>query len=327
MAPWRRRIGNSLWVGLACWVAALGLAASPVRADFITFDPDGAGPSPELTNIGTFNYSAGNALAAGALPLVPGQTFQLYFQARLNSVSDNNDNTITPAGLNGTQGAPAYEITVVASMTEVVTSVGASPPQATFSLAAVQSANSFIELYYDPSRNSNPLAGTGFNDGTLILKAAPAPAISNSGNFSFANNQPNPLPNFDEHGTNNYPGVQSVVGSGSANITATVSYQNTAFFPNTITAVPFSPIGTGTPFNLVDPSHLFASQPNGAPPTLVPDIGTVNGGPPGAGGPDFQFQAIAQNGFIIPEPGSLTLMGLGLVSVLGFTRLSRKRTV
>jgi hypothetical protein len=323
MRIWTGPFAKSVLLGLMVWCGAAGTFVSSAGAAFITFNADGTAAT-QLNNIGTFNYSAGNAVAASALPLTVGSTFQLYFQARLSSVQNDLNQTLVPNGLN-----TAYEVTVVGSLTEVVTSVSGGPPaSATFALAAAQAPNSFIELWQHAGLTSNPLAGTGFNTGTLILSASPNAAIPNSGNFSFASPQPGVLPPFDSFGTDNYPGVTSVVGSGSANITASTTLINPAYFPGAnFNTVNFSPIGNATPFTLVDPSHLFAALANGVAPAFVPNIGTVNGAPAaGGGGPDFQFQAITQNGFgTVPEPASISLLGMGGIGLLVLGLRKRNR--
>jgi hypothetical protein len=53
---------------------------------------------------------------------------------------------------------------------------------------------------------------------------------------------------------------------------------------------------------------------------VTPAIGAVNGGgPTGPGGPDIQFQADANASLIaVPEPTTVTLIGLGLASLFGY---------
>src|SRR5262249_1827767 len=156
-------------------VAGMLLAATEhrLRADTIVWDPDGAGNAPTV-NLNTFQFGAGNSLYRGAIPFTVGTSFQLLFQAQLNSVVTNTGAQLVPVGLNASGavgGVAPYEITVVGSVTESVTNVnGQAPPRVAFRLANAQSTNSFIEIYFDASQNANPLQGTGYNDGTLILK-------------------------------------------------------------------------------------------------------------------------------------------------------------
>src|SRR5262249_11338344 len=115
---------------IAVIILASSIGAS-TRADLINFDPDGAGGDPAF-QIAGFDWSVGNSLAVGALPLTTvGQTFQLYYQASLSGLIDADGNSFTPAGLNS-----AYEITIVASVTEVVTGIAGAT--ATFAVAPAQ---------------------------------------------------------------------------------------------------------------------------------------------------------------------------------------------
>ena len=135
----------------------------------ITFNPTGSNATQPI-DIGSFDFAPGNALSVSALPLAVGNTFQLDYQAVLADVVDSQGNTVIPPGL----GA-SYQITAVGSFTEIVTSLNSTGTVTEFALAPIQSPNSFFELYYNPAVIANNLAGTGFNQGTLILAGKPDP--------------------------------------------------------------------------------------------------------------------------------------------------------
>ena len=227
-----------------------------------------------------------------SLPLTVGKTFQLDYEAVLGGLIDINGVTFTPPGLNST-----YQITVVASFTEVVTSTtGAS---ASFSLAPVQSPNSYFEVYYNPALTANNLAGTGFNDGTRILTGSPSSDQSSSGNFNLAldsTNQPI-IQAFDQFDPTSYPGQLSVTGVGSSLINVNVASFDPTFFVSPVVSLGFN-TSTATPFNTTEPAKLFAGLPNGAAPNIVANPGAING----VSGPDFQFQADANNSFNVAAP-------------------------
>jgi len=333
-----RRLAKAVATGVVAMAAAVAIPG-PSRADFIMFDPDNGGNAPKNV-VNTFQYGAMNALGQASIPTTTGSTFQLLFQGQLNSIITNTGAQVTPAGLNasGTVGTVApYEITVVGSATEIVNggNVGST---ATFQLAPVQNPNSFIEIYYDPLQDANALQGTGYNNGTLILRALATPTTPNVSNFSLTNPQPSPLPNFDSFGNNDYstagPGgtnITSVKGSGSTKFDAIITYLDPTFF--IAPAVGDSgrqlvvgdlmnfDVGQFSPFDKIDPSKRFTTVANagtgsGPAPTYFANVGSING----VSGPDFQFQALAENNFTgaIPEPTSMTLLGLGLAGVFGY---------
>ena len=285
--------------------AALCAVQSFVRADIIVWDPDGGGNSPVL-NISAYDFTAGNTLFRGALPFGVGNNFQLLFHGQLSSVVSGTGTPLNPVGLNasGAVGSVApYEITVVGSVTETVTSASAGPPaQATFQVANTQALNSFVEVYFDGNQNANPLQGTGYNDGLLILQGVPFPQPADVGDFSLTNPQPSPAPNFDNFGNDDYSGVTSVTGSGSTKLEMLVTYVDASFFvapgvTDTGRQVQIGDIVTlnlsqGAPFSQIDPSQHFALDPNpgvtnGPSPTATPAIGSDNG----TSGPDLQAQA------------------------------------
>ena len=300
--------------GLVAWsiVACLGATAG---ADVISFSPDGSSAPLSIT---AMNFAAGNAVAQNGDPIVKGSIVQLYFQASLGSVTLSNGQQFTPVGLNSVGG---YQITVVASFTEVVTNVFTNPTTATFALASVQAPNSFFEMYYSPTVAANPSAGTGYNTGTRILLGSPTASMASSGNFTFSESSPGVpvIQPFNQSGTSTFPGVNTIVGSGSASVGSTVNQANLnhAFFtdPNPLKGLTFNAIDS-TPFGGVSPSKLFADMPGGIPPGYTPNIGTLNGSTQG-GGTDFQFQSQSNTSFFVPEPSTFALMGLGLLGLAG----------
>ena len=76
------------------------------------------------TNVRSFDENeAGSGLAVGFTPVV-GSSFTFLYQANVVSFNGAAGQTITPlAGLNASFASGGYEFTVVASITETVTSV------------------------------------------------------------------------------------------------------------------------------------------------------------------------------------------------------------
>ena len=207
--------------------------------DTFVFDPDGAGNSPKL-NLSTFQFGAVNSVARAALPFTQGNPFQLVFQGQLNSIVTSSGAQLTPTGLNATGAVGAvvpFAITIVGSVTEAVTNANAgTPPRVVYRLTNAQ-VSPFIEIYYDSAVNANPLAGTGYNDGKLILAGTPNTDIVDVGTISLSNPQPSPQPNFDSFGTNDYAtagtgnaNITSVVATGATTLSVTVNYVDPAFF-------------------------------------------------------------------------------------------------
>src|SRR3954447_8239505 len=281
------------------------------QASSLVFDPDAGGNSVKVS-VNTFQYGAGNSLARGAVPFTAGDSFQLLFQGQLNSVVTDTAAQLTPVGLNAAGiigGVAPYEITIVLSATETVSN--ALGNLARFELSPAQAPNSFIEIYYDPNQNANALAGTGYNDGMLILRAVPNANVANAGMFSQANPQPSGAGNLDNFGTNDFvtagPGgtnVTSVLGVAATKLSAVVTYVNPSFFPTPVQGDVGQQVAIGdiisfdlsqaAPFDTTQPSRLFVGTANtgtdsGPAASVTPALGASNG----TSGPDVQFQTIA----------------------------------
>lgn len=319
-------------------ILATGLAVlfSGAQAnDIIRINPDAGGPDP-IINVGSLGWNNGNAISipvTGSITPIPvtGSILQTYGQASLANFNNGVGNPIGGLNLNST-----YEWTYVFGFDEVVTgetTVGGFP-SATF--ATIAGGNNFFRVYFDPSMDANNLAGTGFNDGTLILEgtilpfgAAGSPSGSGLSNFSgsCADTVAPGCGPLDRFGGNDYPAITSNSGAGSSFFAATVTFANPSFFitPPTLIQITNNTF-QNEPFDAQNPSACFwngAAFIGGAGGGGCANmIGTSNGNT----GPDVMFQTRASTSFIAPapEPGSLALLGLGLGAVGIWRRKGRK---
>jgi hypothetical protein len=310
---------NKTRTALSSALLVLGLAAAPAAfaTDPVFINPDNGGPDPNLL-VGSLGWNNGFAIAVGALPTGQGQlnvgdTFTTFGQGALANFNDAGGNSIGGLGLNS-----AYEWTFVFGVQEIVTGVTATG--ATFGTTGA--GTNFFRIYYDPSRNSNILNGTGFNDGTLVLEGTFNPFNAGTGigvsNFSTSSTTGG---NLDQFGTDNYPNIDTVAGAGSFNLLAAVTFANPAFFISPPTVITITANGfTNLPFLQTNPSSCYfdgtalssAAGSNTAPgtsPCTVNTLGAVNG----INGPNFAFETRPTSAFTaVPEPASLALLGIGL---------------
>ena len=175
---------------------------------------------------------------------------------------DLQGNQSVPTGLGTT-----FQITAVAHHRAVVTSLSADQSFATFELTPNQGPNSYFEIWYNSPVTVNPLAGTGFNDGTRILLGSPTTSLANVGNMTVTldggGNRVHQA--FDQFGPNDYPSVTSDVGSGSLLFGSNISTFDPAFFQSPLTNLIFN-TSFVVPFNETDPSQAFVGQAGGGAP-------------------------------------------------------------
>lgn len=251
--------------------ALMLLASSTARADF-PFDPDGPGPKPAV-QVGAFDFLVGNSLAKGA---TAGNTWTLYFQASVGNLTDKDTRAIPGTGLN-----VDHEITVVAAIS--VRNVSPAP-FLTFELDP--GANNFIRIYHDVQVNANPLAGTGYADGELILESHTTDDLMGG---IWILPQITDLDLFG--GGNQWPGVKSLRATGALQCSSVVSSFSRDFFQ--VSGIKRISINSSqsAPYRQMEPSKLFWNGTS----TFAPAVGVVNL----KDGPDGLIQADANASFLI----------------------------
>ncbi len=151
--------------------ATLGLSSMANAGPVTDVDVlDGAG-NTIASNVRSFDENeAGSGLALGFTP-VAGTTFSFLYQANVVSFNDALGQAITPlAGLNAAFGSGGYEFTVVARITETVTSVSSPAPGITTVTFAASGGTASI--FFDNTASGGTQAvtstGAGFDDGHLV---------------------------------------------------------------------------------------------------------------------------------------------------------------
>jgi len=274
---------------------ALSLSSAMALADAVQFDPEGKGKAG--ITVATWDWLQDSFLAEGAVPtpdLYLSKSFTGLTHARLGNFLAP---TTPPSVITGTGLNTAYEITFVfeadqketrVTSTTVALGLNSTSPTANF------------KVYIDPALNADPLAGTGYDDGTLLMEG-----IISFLTGTFTVQSTTGL--LDQFIGDSWAGQQTVYGYGGSQVKFGLTYVNPDYFPQADRIVEgLFNNSQKLPFQEIDPSKEIWGH------TVYGTLGAVNGGVDA--GPNLVLQVDANMTLALEEEqlGACRMTGGGV---------------
>jgi hypothetical protein len=256
------------------WLAALVLTL-PLAAHGFMFDPDGEREGGvDAVDMDAFDVTQSSILNADGVT-----AFLEGVGGKLTSYNHGNISALT------LDGAPVFsplaagyncEITIVLGLDTEITDVSVDGLSITSEYDPAGSVN-FFEMWYDDTCDSDPLAGTGFNDGTLIASGRFTSLFSTFTATDRVNYEP-----LDGLTRDDWEPVVTISGSGSSNnVRIRIESFDPTFFPDMnsgdVVIMAFQNYSQSLPYTTTNPSELYTEGPGGVETALAPTIGANTG--------------------------------------------------